>query len=88
MSEGRGGFWNRAARRSGGNRPVALEFDTLLTCACGAELRPGLLEKRIIPVDGIAHEIALCPGCKGVVRADGKWLVSVPHTPGDPRTNE
>lgn len=69
-----GGFWNRAARRSGGNRPRALDIVVPEICACGAELYPGLLERRLVRVAGERHEIRLCPGCNGVVMSDGKWL--------------
>jgi len=44
------------------------------TCACGAELYPGLLEQHVITVAGETHHIRLCPGCKGVVMSDGRWL--------------
>lgn len=49
MSEpkGRGGFWNRAARRSGGNRPVQIDVprlrdgETFETCPeCGNDMLP------------------------------------------------
>jgi hypothetical protein len=35
MGEGRGGFWNRAGRLSGGNRPRALDIVVPFVCACG-----------------------------------------------------
>lgn len=75
MSEGRGGHWNRAGRRSGGAPARRLDVVVPETCACGAELYPGLLEQRVIR-DGAGerHEIRLCPGCHGVVMSDGQWL--------------
>jgi len=74
MSEGRGGFWNRAARRSGGARPQPLDIVVPETCACGAELYPALLERRLIHIEGEQHEIRLCPRCQGVVMSDDQWL--------------
>jgi len=66
MTEGRGGTWNRAARRSGGNRPVALDVVLPFLCGhCGAELFPGLLEWRLFPQHHI--EAGCCPVCKYVV---------------------
>lgn len=80
MTEGRGGHWNRAARRSGGNRPHVLDIVVPETCACGAALYPGLLEQRIVYVAGERHEVRLCHGCHGVVMSDGAWLrAEEPH---------
>lgn len=73
---GYGGFWNRAGRRSGGAPPRRFDVVVPKTCACGAELYPGLLEQLVIHVASERHEIRLCPGCKGVVMSDGRWLTT------------
>jgi len=78
MSAGRGGFWNRAGRRSGGSRPHLLDIVVPETCTCGAELYPGLLERRLVRVAGETHELRLCPSCKYVVMDNGRWLTAAP----------
>jgi hypothetical protein len=66
VSERRGGFWNRAARRSGGNRPAELAVVTSFPCGhCGAECWPGRLERYLLLGK---HEVGCCPSCGYVVR--------------------
>lgn len=65
---GRGGFWNRAGRRSGGLPPRRLDVVLPFSCGnCATECWPGQLERRLLHVKGRTVEVALCPGCGYVV---------------------
>ena len=65
MTKGNGGFWNRAGRRSGGARPLEIVMPFGVTCTtCGTTTPYGLLERRLIQLDGQTVEVDCCPkGC-------------------------
>lgn len=72
-SHGRDGFWNRAARRSGGNRPVVIAGSPEIECGgCQTKTAFGLLPQYVLC--GVAHK--KCPECGGIlfVQQDGRWI--------------
>lgn len=63
MSEGQGGFWNRAGRRSGGYAPRAFDIVLPLVCEhCGEETPPALVVKRLT-IGSPSIERGYCPKC-------------------------
>lgn len=75
MAEERG-FWNRAGRRSGGNRPMKLlpQVPEITCLGCGLEEAWGLLVTQLLG----DTEIKACPRCNGVlfVNHEGRWLTA------------
>lgn len=72
---GRDGHWNRAGRRSGGNRPVEIAVPRVVSCSCGTTTAFGLLPHRLL---GGEVEVKTCPSCEGVLFAlvDGAWVTA------------
>jgi hypothetical protein len=73
MYEGRGGFWNRAGRRSGGDRPIVIAGSPEVECSgCHTKTPFGLLPQHVLC--GVPHKS--CPECRGVlfVQKNGQWI--------------
>lgn len=70
----RGAFFNRAGRRSGGDRPTEIVVPRLpsVRCACGTEGTFATLARDVVE----GTHVRLCRSCGGVLFAcvDGKWI--------------
>ena len=86
MTEGHGGFWNRAGRRSGGARPFEIAVVPEYTCArCHVTTAFGLLEPRLLHFGGQSVRAKCCPSGCGVILVqhdDGRWMAPADLTRG------
>lgn len=68
------GFWNRAGRRSGGDRPTVIAVPTVVRCTCGAVTPFWRLPRYVL----YGAEVAKCPACGGILAAmeGGRWVTA------------
>jgi hypothetical protein len=69
-------MWNRAGRRSGGDRPIEIVVPTEITCGgCDTTTPFGLLTEVLVQYE---LSVKCCPHCNGVllVQKDGRWVTA------------